>query len=414
MNTGDMWRAMLRMEVGAKAALVPVEGNNLTPMSIVIRNGQKSAKCPVTVWWADDGPPSMFCLEDGTSTAILFSTRCLQLDAQARWLVGNTSFRAGACELAYRLSLTRLSEHLLMLGQHRLALSAVLESIREQTIFAPFCRRWQDLEYLEVDEAYMALWFFGLGHEFGHVLSNGALSSSPLASRFEEIAESAVTKVLSELIWPIQIKRLLVERAHSAESSLSIHPSSLREECLADVGACSLLHESSQEALQLLGREMDFASFAWEMLAVGVVRSFNDSALALARVVSDPNPTSHALTALSSLVAVNVRLVFRRLYLEHSWATAKDSAYVSAYLDAMVGQLQEDCKTLEDSMGAAARFLLLSKETEPTILPSWLKPSIVGDITGEVRTTLKVFVSLARSFSTDCSEIHALGSLIDA
>jgi hypothetical protein len=413
-NEEDTWRAMLRMELGASATVAPIGTVRSTPMTIVIQAALRQTLLPVSVWWADRGPPSMFCLGGTTSSAILFSTRSIELDAQTRWLFGNASVKGRIGELAYRLALTRISEHLLVLGRHELALAAVLESVREQSLFIPFGQTWQALERIKIDEGYMSIWFFGLAHEFGHILANQMPKLRELDEQFDRLTVSAVNAVLRDLPWPEPIKRRLVAYAQASNCNLSIQVSTLREECLADVGACSLLHESSINVLSQVNRELSFARFAWEILTAGAVRSFSDSAFAMARVLSGSDSRVAAEAGLSNMVATNVRSSFRHMYLLQVWSNVENRNVCCEQLDLLESQLRVECKQIEDAMGAAARFLIARSGSQANGLPTWISPSLAKDATGQQRVALARFVSLAKSFETDCADIHALGILVDA
>ena len=415
MRSRELIDVLLREAVGSDARLSICDGTNVTPMSVVTEIAKRQTGDTVDIWWVDNGPPTTFCLRHEGLTAITFSTRALELTAQARWLFSNSQFATRLDELAYRQALTRISEHLLTVKHPRLAVAAFTESIRDQTLWCTYGTSWQHLEYEPINEAYMAQWFFGFAHEFGHI----AASSNPIAldsnNQLRAFVESVVGHVLKQYDrFPQEIKQLLTEKSKSDDSGLSLGITTLLDECLADVFACSVLHEATGEVMARQDMSFKFERFAYEMLAVGAVRNAFDSAFRFCGWFSEATePKKKALEALSQFVSTTVRAAVIQFFLARTWQASESDLNVSQGIAKLVEQIGVDTRRIEDATGRAMRFMIRAKQTESELkLQATFLQALSSPTSDQMRQATAHFCSLADSFGQSCPAIVVLRQLV--
>jgi hypothetical protein len=417
---------LIRHEVGSKATISLCLNDQLTPMKVLLDVAKKQIGNCFDIWWVDDGPPTIFCLSNGSRTGIAFSTRHLEATAQIRLMyAGGLETIVNSDDYGYRQCLKRLAEQLLIIGNVDLAIKVFIESVSNQRTWALYGTDWRFLEYQPLDEAYMAQWFFGLAHELGHIASvktsnyldhtKGGLSDQSV----EDLVDFTLSKYQN---YPQQAKNIIRMMALSEEKTSLIGAKTLRDECMADLFACSIVLEATGEVMfKNRNKDFEFWRYALEMLAFGHVRHTIDALLSFARMISSENNSERlALMGLAQSVAGTVRMAFIRLYLEKTWRIQFDhteegsetGVFVSNALDQLTVRIQEDAKAMDDLLGRSMRYALDSHiHQRPITISEPFKAQIALPLNVMLRDSIHWFCTLASAFNRRSDEITQLRQL---
>jgi hypothetical protein len=394
--------------------------DHVTPMTTVLDIAERRIGREVSLWWVDNGPATAFSLLEGDHAAVVFSSKCLEATSQSRWLYANQRLAPAQLEeLAYRQALRRQAEEFLLVGNTDLAVIALAESILGQSIRAPYGTDWRLLEYERLDESYMALWFFGLAHELGHVAFNfnaAAAHAYDALLTHERLSEAVSLSLKEYQQYPEMIRAELMSKALAKEARSPLSLSTLREECFADMFACGVLLEASQMLLERYGKKaFDSAHFSYEMLVAGHLRHSSESIARFARMLNDPESgRAIALAGLAGPVAASVRTQFVRAGLEAAGREAladdlQGSGGAQRMFDTLIENMQTDADLLGGALERAMRFTMMMKAAGP--LPEAFEAIKVQCKTKEgafVKLDVQWFCELAESLGRKSVHIDRL------
>ncbi len=417
MNTGGQsaTELLIRAEVGSTASVSLVSGTNLTPMSVVIDCARQHLPKDFEVWWVDDGPPSMFALSSPRMRAVVFSTRALEIAAQTRQLY-EESLSSSARRASYRLTLLHLSELMLQQRCASLATAAFLESIRGQTLFLPFGTDWRLLEHEPINEAYMALWFFSLGHEMGHM----SVESSPtLTSSMREVLDKQIRVLATEQIeaglnLPESVKERLRKGLDDPSTELPLYAPSLMEECAADIFSCQILLESTFRVFKRMEKKVSVWHLAYELLAANSVRSHFDSIRGMAKILASTKHWEDSVDHYFGYsLAASTRTHYLANYLGLAVSQMVEISSVPKLVDDLTRSVNESaCKVSAGAVDAFSRLASIEPQTVPHRLPTWFHEQFSGSSIG-IGVAARRFCQLASSFSVDSSQIQELRQLVE-
>ena len=152
-----------------------------SPMNLVLDEVARQLEREFVLIWVDGGPPDVFVLTSPERIVTVWSTRHLELSAVFRALLVDDAWSAVRVELAERLVLKVVAELSLRDGDSEVAAKCLLGAVVGQQLTVADSEVMADLDVADparMDEAYMALWFMGLAHEFGHGLpATGAIDT---------------------------------------------------------------------------------------------------------------------------------------------------------------------------------------------------------------------------------------------
>ena len=406
---------LIRAEVGSNASISPVNGTNVTPMSIVMDCARQHLPRNFEIWWVDDGPPSVFAFSSARTQAVVFSTRALEVTAQTRQLY-EESLKPSARQVSYRLTLLHLSELLLQQRTASLAIAAFLESVREQKLFLPFGTDWRLLEYEPINEAYMALWFFSVGHELGHM---SAEASPTLNSSMREVLDKQIIALANQqletgLDLPESVKERLRRSLTDPGTELPLYAPSLMEECAADVFSCQILLESTFKVFQRMGTEVSLWKLAYELLAANSVRAHFDSIKGMARIfASFEHWEDSAERYFGYSLAASTRTHYLSNYLSLALSRMVESDSVGKLVEELTRSVHgAACEVSAGAVDAFSHLVAVELQAAPDRLPTWFREQISRSRVG-IDQAAKRFCQLANSYSVDSGQIQELKQLIE-
>lgn len=173
-----MLEEVVRSHVGRSADVQRVLRNFHTPMSVVTEEAVSDMLSDVAVFWVDGGLPEMFSMPQLQPPVVIFSSRFLEVSCFVRQLVIDEALSDQTLtEASERMCLRVMAELALRYEDPALAAYLISRALTGQTIFYNTGDSLISLEAEERNESYMAVWFFGLLHEIGHIAVTSSHSS---------------------------------------------------------------------------------------------------------------------------------------------------------------------------------------------------------------------------------------------
>jgi hypothetical protein len=266
--------SVIQAMVGHAEAIRFRTGNDPTPMNIFTDLGARRLGRPVTVIWVDGGLPGHFTLEGRPDLPVIFHSGQVERSAWVRNLYVDTVFQESMRpDLAESLALRLIAEFLLVHGKVDQALQCLAKSkqaaggvILSQPKIMP------NLEHAPVNEAYMTLWFHGLGHEFGHhidedqyrrVCSLPFLGLDSIESLIKPLSEIKYAEAADRHLFGTALEEWRAEGGQEFFLSAEL----LRTEAIADIFAAALLIEATRVVFQQVGKlDVDGRLLLFEIL----------------------------------------------------------------------------------------------------------------------------------------------------
>jgi hypothetical protein len=294
-------------------------------MNLVLDEVARQLPREFVLIWVDGGSPDVFALTGPGRVVTVWSTRHLELSAAFRALLVDDAWSAVRVELAQRLVLKVVAELSLRDGDSDLAAKCLLGAVVGQQLAVGDSEVMADLDVADparMDEAYMALWFMGLAHEFGHGLpaaehQSGALSDEEILRGLREGLESMAAAPR----FPFQPGEVVAAAARDPAHPL--HPGHVRGEIVADVFGVSVVLQATVDLMARVGaRQPDPLRLIAELLLSTSVVSCIERCRQLARTASAGGHTSDALLRqLVQPAAFHVRSTFVQESLARSLAS---------------------------------------------------------------------------------------------
>src|SRR5829696_8306161 len=224
-------------------------------MNLVLDEVARQLPREFVLIWVDGGSPDVFVLTSPERVVAVWSTRHLELSAAFRALLVDDAWSAVRVELAERLVLKVVAELSLRDGDSEVAANCLLGAVVGQRLSVADSDVMADLDVADparMDEAYMALWFMGLAHEFGHGLpaaahQTGALSDEAILRGLREGLES----MSAAATFPFQPGEVVAAAARDPAHPL--HPGHVRGEVVADVFGVSVVLQATVDLMARVG-----------------------------------------------------------------------------------------------------------------------------------------------------------------
>jgi hypothetical protein len=273
----------------------------------------------------DGGSPDVFVLTSPDRVVTVWSTRHLELSAVFRTLLVDDAWSAVRVELAERLVLKVVAELSLRDGDAEVAAKCLLGSVLGQQLAISDSNLLAELDVQDpgrMDEAYMALWFTGMAHEFGHGLPaaahrDGALSDEELLRGLRE----GLASMAAAPSFPFQLDEVL--SAAARDPAHPLHPGHVRGEVVADVFGVSVVLQATMDIMARVGaRRPDPLRLISELLLSTTIVSCIERCRRLAETAPARGHTHDALLRqLVQPAAFHVRSTFVQESLARSLAS---------------------------------------------------------------------------------------------
>lgn len=298
-----------------------------SPMNLVLDEVARQLQREFVLIWVDGGPPDVFVLNSPRWVVTVWSTRYLELSAAFRTLLVDDAWSTVRVELARRLVLKIVAEMSLRNGDSEVAASCFLGAVAGQELVVSDSDLLADLDIQDparMDEAYMALWFTGLAHEFGHGLpaaahSGGALSDEEIVRGLREGLESMAAAPR----FPLPIDEVLP--AATRDPAHPLHPGHVRGEIVADVFAVSVVLQATLDIMSRIGaRQPDPLRLISELLLSTTIVSCVERSRRLAETAS---ASGHHRDALLRQLVQPAAFHVRSAFVQESLATSLAALY---------------------------------------------------------------------------------------
>ncbi len=303
----------LREHIGRSATWEAYK-RTLPDLNLVLDYASRHVGGKFVLCWVTGGPSAIFCLKlvgaDDTAYAITFHERYLVLTSLLRRLMLDPFLEGHREELAERVLLKFMAEFALQQNHGEMAAQAFMKALVGQTLSLGDAGGLLPLVFHTRNEVYMAMWFYGLLHELGHIAaSTGSFEAGVLT---DERVHRELTDFIEDLPYPPANKRALLHAA-CANPNHFLSPSHLRSEVLADAFAATMLLETSRLVLGLAGKPFAIDQFLMEQVLIfHVIATLEECSLTVQAAV---NPSPEILKVALHKMAIEIRLQLVILHL---------------------------------------------------------------------------------------------------
>jgi hypothetical protein len=243
---------LVRSQLGENAHWQLHERSAGGPMSFVLDEAAKRLGSEVVVVWVDGGYPQLSTFTGLKVPVVLYSTRYVELTAYLRGLLVEEWLADRRVEQAKRAFLTVLSEFALLARNPELAVRLFLRSKLGTAITRTYRDILPDLELIPISERYMAAWFFGLAHEFGHS-DTPSLELTETGLLSAEALEGMLRAKLGEFDFATEVDLVeVLERIRAGAPGHPLGVEHLRGEAVADLFAAGVIFDATGAALRAL------------------------------------------------------------------------------------------------------------------------------------------------------------------
>jgi hypothetical protein len=323
----DLLDQIVRSEAGPTGRIWRHDRQGRSRMNAVLDEADKIVGHPYVVYWMADGLPENFSRPDLNPAVIIFNSRYLELIGGLRGILTSglmpDDLRTAAAE---QVSLRVIAELTLRYGDPSLACHLLAASFVDQVAYYPPVSL-ATIELTPIGEMYMAVWFYALLHELGHVAaahrqarpeprptsdSRGAQDRRPQdAARYlEDLVNRIATETFGDRPAGTQVRDQL-------DGSGSLNRLVLTAELDADLFAVQMLVHTTIQVMQAseLLDEFDVTRLATEILLMfDLFHYLNNCGLAARR---DINVTmrSDVWGNIANTVRLNIVIDWLALYL---------------------------------------------------------------------------------------------------
>jgi hypothetical protein len=296
-----------------------------SPMNLVLDEVARQLQREFVLIWVDGGSPDVFVLTSPRRVVTVWSTRYLELSAVFRTLLVDDAWSTVRVELAQRLVLKIVAELCLRNGDSEVAAKCLLGAVVGQELVigdSNMLAVLDDQDPARMDEAYMALWFTGLAHEFGHGLPAdahraGSLSDEELLGSLREGLES----MSAAPRFPFPLGEVL--SAAARDPAHPLHPGHVRGEVVADVFGVSVVLQATLDIMSRIGaRQPDPLRLIAELLLSTTIVSCVERCRRLAETAS---ARGHDHAALLRQLVQPAAFHVRSAFVQESLATSMAS-----------------------------------------------------------------------------------------
>ena len=339
-------------------------GNDMvTPMSVTIAEATRDLQREIVVYWVDGGLPENFSLPGLDPVPIVFSTRFIEIQATLLRLIRAKQFSPGILSVvAESISLQVAAALVLEGGDPATACYLMMRSqlVAEGVWIVP--STIDALEGEDKDESYMAIWFYALLHEIGHVFA--AEQQGDVVGGYA-LAED-IQEALDEVSFPAELVEQLTRRLEARRLRHSLHPDQLATEITADFFAIYALWRATVTVMKQDGRG---AGFSLGNLAISVYEIYN-----VLIMLNNCALTARQAASLADLrdepwvnVSYRVRLKYVMQYLATLLAGGEEADSVSEWysrLADITAQYADSLDVIESGQSRAMRQILYPAERD--------------------------------------------------
>ena len=390
-----------------------------SPMNLVLDEVARQLQREFVLIWVDGGSPDVFVLTSPERVVTVWSTRHLELSAAFRALLVDDAWSAVRVELAERLVLKVVAELSLREGDSEVAAKSLLGAVVGQQLSIGDSDVMADLDVADparMDEAYMALWFMGLAHEFGHGLpaaahQTGALSDEEILRGVREGLES----MSAAPTFPFQPGEVV--SAAARDPAHPLHPGHVRGEVVADVFGVSVVLQATVDLMARVGaRQPDPLRLIAELLLSTSVVSCIERCKRLAQTASAGGQTQDALLRqLVQPAAFHVRSTFVQESLARSLASFSGDTDLERWRS-LVAEVVEAflpaTRAIDTGLAGAMRFAYDPAVPADRLLEQLRAQRANDPAFGLARAQARSFCALAASRRGQSRTLDALVALL--
>jgi hypothetical protein len=418
----------LRATLGKLATFRRYDRQNRTPMNFVLNEVERHIGNAFSVYWVDNGPPDVFCLPGLQPAPVVFNVRYLILAAALRRLI--TSPASGEellVENANRFSLLLIAELALHYGDPDFATLAFCKAVTGMDFFihqfGDEKEQLAPLEHTPISESYMAIWFFGLVHEMGHLDPSQSKQFDAGHWMSDDWIAGLIEVALDRFhAYTLPVREKAKQAAKSGDSVLAV--SHLRSEALADLFATAVLFQSTLDIMREIGRErFSGPQFVAEMTVILNVVAVIDRCRRVAIAASATEQEATDWDMGFHPVAMHVRGHIQRDCLESliaRWAygeepSKEDRETVAKSFDSIVKGLGPKIDALDTGLNRTMEFALFPsrRKLDWDILED-LRAHLLGSDSGGVGRILSAqFCNMAAAMMKDGKLLRALRGIVD-
>jgi hypothetical protein len=397
-------------EVGGTGEVMRITGEQLNPISITIREAVRELGCDVAVYQIYGGLPEVFSMPGFDPAAAGFSTRCVEVASTLLRLVENGSLleEEVLAEVSEQVCLEIMAELALKNGDcaaavcliSRAALASPVISLAPTTIAA--------LEMEEYGETYMAVWFYGLLHELGHVHAERNPGATGMSSEgLRRLVDIAIPDRHASA----------VREEHGADDPLN--EERLSKEVMADRFAADVMWRATQSVLDLEGRRNSFSPVAIVLIILDMfdVLAILTTCKVTANHASKLGADIRDETALNLAYQVRLNGVVRHmaeLLAAHEVPAAGSLHDADGWLSMLARAYTERRERYPQVEAGLRRAIYIA------LLPWKREPDAGSDLAGRLRDGLALtervllsrFLDLARALSLDHPDLRRLSAVM--
>jgi hypothetical protein len=399
--------AVVRRHVGPHAQVRRYgHENDATPTAIVLDSVRETLRHPFAVFWVDGGLPENYSLPSFTPAVVVFNSRYLQMTAYLLFMLTDDTITTDKLgEIAEKAFLEIMAELTLRYGDPAVAGYLVARLVTSGGHVYPLAPAQQDIASATIDERYMAVWFFALVHELGHVHIEHTDEADPVVTRpyLDWLVDTVMAAMLGDTY---ELARDALARG---EGLRSLDRDLLTTEVRADMFAVDVLRTATQRVMQQTGTAdgLSMHRFVAESLQMFSLFHHMNRCARVAALAANARPEAVADAAGS--IAFNVRLNVLVDYLAATLAIS--DAAVNEVREAFLAMAQGDAQRMEafDAGFIAAQAQCLNPAQRQDDVMLRLAERLADDpVAGWI---VQRFCRLAESMKIDSPDLRLLADL---
>ncbi|MFI2710217.1 hypothetical protein ACH495_08820 [Micromonospora sp. NPDC018662] len=415
----DVLDHIVRSQVGAAVRTWRHERDGLSPMNVVLDVVDEVVDHPYAVYWVDGGVPEMFSLPGLSPSVVLFNTRYLEMTGHLRRVLTARELSPELmADVAEQVSLRIVAELVLRYGDPSLACHLLVESLpASRTYYLPVTL--MDLERTPIGHHYMAVWFYALLHELGHVHATHRATGEHEPTGGDEHLDRLIEEVAREMFGADREDDVRGWRRRRERDSLDHRV--LREELDADVFSMQMLYAATVRVLQHNGTPDAYRAdrLAGEILLMFGSMHVMNSCLLIARYGARLAKDSlDPFQNVANNVRLNKMIDFLSLHLSGGDGPGSDVdretvAEFHAALLAMHARINEQFTAFEVGHVRAMRHAAFPEERRLDVFER-LAEAFAHDPTSAVlRLEIERFLTLARTLDVQHPDLDLLAAFVD-
>ncbi|MFI8994369.1 hypothetical protein [Streptomyces sp. NPDC053542] len=317
--------------------------------------------------WVDGGFPDLFSLPGLPWPTAVWSTRYLELSSFTRVLLVDDAISNMRRDLCRRAALTLIAEISLREGAADVAAKCAVGANLGRSWFVSDSNVMDDLEAMPISEVYVAVWFFGLAHEFGHHCDAEKFAIDPLSDEaILSFLRSGFDNIAAAPQLPFSFDTVLDQIRQQPGHPL--HPRHLRGEVVADLFAAEVVLETLPGLMARAGagRPHSLRIIA-ELLLAETQIGFIERCRGFAHLLQHRDNRALWQAHLLQPAAFHVRMVWLQSYLSSTIASMSATASTASpstlrrwesVVSDVAASFTQSMAALESGLADAMRFAL--------------------------------------------------------